>query len=66
MTAKTKILLNREQIGKLTELVNHFKEINHFTISSDSSSGIGTGIVVGFDLFEKNDTKIDITDVKSW
>jgi Holliday junction resolvase len=60
------VTLNREQIEKLYEIANHFKEINHFNIKTDSSSGIGVGIVVTFDLFQKNDTSIDITDVKEW
>ena len=60
------ITLNREQIRKLTELTTHFKEIQYFTIETDSLSGIGECIRVRFDLFEKNDTKIDITDVKEW
>lgn len=65
-TKKTVLVLNREQIGKLNEIINHFKEINHFTIEVDHSSGIGVGICVTFDLFEKHDTNIDITDVKEW
>ena len=65
-TKKTALVLNRDQIEKLNEIVNHFKEINHFTIEVDYSSGIGTGIHVKFDLFEKNDTNVDITDVKDW
>ena len=60
------IALNREQIEKLYEIVSHFKEINKFTIETDHSSGIGVGVVVRFDLFQKNDTQIDITDVKEW
>lgn len=60
------ITLNREQIFKLYEITQHFKEINHFQIETDHSSGIGFGVKVSFDLFEKNDTKIDITDVKEW
>lgn len=60
------ITLNREQIQKLYEIVNHFKEINHFVVETDSSSGIGVGIQVRFDLFQKSDTTIDITDVKEW
>lgn len=60
------ITLNRNQIGKLIEMYNHFKEVQHFTIGVDHSSGIGTGVQVSFDLFEKNDTKIDITDVTEW
>ena len=57
------ITLNREQIGKLNEIVDHFIEINKFIIETDNSSGIGTGLSVKFDLFEINDTKIDITDI---
>lgn len=60
------ITLNREQIEKLYGIATHFKEINHFIIKTDSSSGIGVGVVVSFDLFQKNDTSIDITDVKEW
>jgi Holliday junction resolvase len=60
------ITLNREQIEKLYEIAKHFKEINHFNIKTDSSSGIGVGVVVSFDLFQKNDTMVDITDVKEW
>ena len=65
-TKKTALVLNRDQIGKLNEIVNHFKEINQFTIEVDHSSGIGVGIRVKFDLFEKDDTNVDITDVKDW
>jgi len=60
------IVLNREQIEKLYEIISHFKEINKFTVETDHSSGIGVGVVVKFDLFQKNDTQIDITDVKEW
>lgn len=60
------ITLNREQIAKLNEIVSHFKEINRFTIVEDHSSGIGTGIEVRFGLFDDNDTKVDITDIKEW
>lgn len=60
------VTLNREQIEKLYEIANHFKEINHFHIKTDSSSGIGVGVSVTFNLFQKNDTTIDITDVKEW
>lgn len=62
----SEVILNREQIGKLAEIVNHFKEIQHFTVTTDHSSGIGTGVVVKFTLLEKNDTTVDITDVKEW
>ena len=62
--------LNRKQIGKLTEIVSHFKEVEWFTINVDRSSGIGAGITVEFNLFNDDDkdvdTKIDITDVSTW
>jgi Holliday junction resolvase len=60
------ITLNREQIEKLHAIANYFKEIHYFNIKTNSSSGIGVGVVVTFDLFEKKDTMIDITDVKDW
>lgn len=60
------ITLNREQIQKLYEIMNLFKEVQHFNIRIDHSSGIGEGVTVLFDLFQKNDTSIDITDVKEW
>ena len=47
------ITLNREQIEKVYEIMNHFKEVNHFNIKTDSSSGIGVGVVVTFALFQK-------------
>ena len=62
----SEVKLNREQIGKLAEIVNNFKEVQHFTVTTDYSSGIGTGVVVKFTLFDKNDSSIDITDVKEW
>lgn len=61
----TSIKLNREQIAKLNEIVEHFNEITHFTVEASSDSGIGTGIVVKFDLLDSN-TNIDITDYREW
>lgn len=65
MMAKS-IILNREQIEKLNEITQHFKEIKHFEIEVDHSSGIGANIRVRFDLFDNKDTTVDITDVKEW
>ena len=65
-TKKTALVLTRDQIEKLNEIVNHFKEINHFTIEVDHSSEIGVGIRVKFNLFEKNDNNVNTTDVKDW
>ena len=46
-------------------MFEHFKEVEHFTIEQDNSSGIGPAICVKFDLFEKP-TRVDITDYESW
>lgn len=60
------IRLNRTQIEKLIEVYKHFPEVKHFSVDADRSSGIGAGISVSFDLFDRGDTKIDITDVSEW
>jgi hypothetical protein len=54
------------EIEKLFKITEHFKEVNLFTIEQSSNSGIGVTSKVRFDLFEKKDTNIDITDVMSW
>lgn len=61
-----KIKLNRSQISNLNKIVNHFTEVNDFTIKVDNANGIGSGICVKFNLFEKNKTMIDITDYSKW
>jgi hypothetical protein len=66
MAKKKSIILNHEQIEKLYEIVQHFKNIKHFEVEVDNSSGIGENVRVKFELFEKKDTTIDITDVKEW
>jgi len=45
-----KITLNREQIAKLNEVVDHFTEINKFTIEIDNSET--NQVSVKFDLFD--------------
>jgi len=60
------ITLSRKQAHQLREIVERFTDTEHFTIESESLSGIGPSISVKFDLFENLDTKIDITDVSSW
>jgi hypothetical protein len=65
-TSPSEFKLTRAEIEKLAEIAKHFKEVNLFSIVQDNSSGIGVITKVAFDLFEKNDTNVDITDVKSW
>jgi hypothetical protein len=59
------ITLTREQITKLNKIVDHFNEIQHFTIVEDHSSGIGPAISVKCDLFDV-EMKADITDYNGW
>lgn len=65
-----KIIFTQLQARKFAEIVKHFKDIEYFTVQTDSSSGIGVGLEVSFNLFnddtERTDTKIDITDVSTW
>jgi len=60
------VMLNRKQIKQLVEIYDRFHDTEHFTIESESLSGIGQNISIRFDLFEKSDTKVDITDVSEW
>ncbi len=61
-----KITLNRKQVKQLGELAEHFAEIDKFVIEQSNESGIGPTLTVTIDLFGKNDTKVNITDVESW
>jgi hypothetical protein len=62
--------LNRFQIEKLAKMTAHFKDVEWFTLEENHSSGIGSTVVVKFNLFndiDKDiDTTVDITDVSTW
>lgn len=60
------LVLSKSEIEKLFKITEQFKDVERFTIEQDNSSGIGSTYTVKFDLFDKNDTKIDITDVANW
>lgn len=60
------IILTRKQIEQLAEIAERFTDTENFTIESTSTSGIGPTVTIRFDLFEKADTKVDITDVSNW
>jgi hypothetical protein len=66
----SELALNRKQLGQLTEIYQHFKEVEWFTIETNNLSGIGTGMVVKFNMFgdkdKDTDTTVDITDVSTW
>lgn len=62
--------LNRGQIEKLAKMAAHFKEVEWFTLEESNNSGIGSIVVVKFNLFNDDDkdidTTVDITDVSTW
>jgi hypothetical protein len=64
------ITLNRKQAEKFVKLVNHFKEVEWFTIEEDNSNGLGPALQVRFNLFKDDDkdddVQVDITDVSTW
>ncbi len=60
------IILSRSQIDKLSKMAEHFKEVDSFTLEETHESGIGATVRVRFNLFDKNDTNVDITDVSNW
>jgi hypothetical protein len=47
-------------------MVEHFSEVENFTLEETHESGIGPTVRVRFNLFDKNDTNVDITDVSNW
>jgi hypothetical protein len=61
-----RVTLNRKQCHQLREIVERFIDTENFTIEQSSPSGIGPTTEIRFDLFEKSDTKIDVTDVSTW
>jgi hypothetical protein len=61
------IVLTREQIEKLNELLQLQPEVQNFKLSwMHEQSGIGLGLLVKFQTFDPEDTVIDITDVSNW
>jgi hypothetical protein len=62
--------LNRRQVRQLAKLAEHFKEVEWFTLTEESTSGIGSTVTVKFNLFgdaDKDvDTTVNITDVSTW
>jgi hypothetical protein len=62
----TTVTLTRSQISKLNKMAEHFKEVELFTLEESHESGIGPTVRVRFNLFDKNDTNVDITDVSNW
>jgi len=56
-----KINLNRDQVGKLNNIINQFDYINNFTIELDKSYDNEDITLVKITLFDTDDTIIDIT-----
>ena len=59
-------VLTREQIMKLAKIAEHFTDTKYYTLYETTESGIGPSMHVRFDLFEENDTQMNITDVSTW
>ena len=58
--------LTRKQINQLSEIVDHFNEVEVYELYEEHT-GIGPIVKVKFSLFGKtSDTSVDITDVESW
>lgn len=47
-------------------MTEHFTEVDSFTLEETHESGIGASVRVKFNLFDNNDTVVDITDVSTW
>ena len=47
-------------------MAENFKEVEWFTLEESHESGIGPTVRVKFNLFDKNDTVVDVTDVSTW
>ena len=63
------ITLSRKQVLQLAELAAKFPDTEWFSLETDSSSGIGTAILVRFDMFKNisgQDTTVNITDYSTW
>ena len=60
------LVLTKSQIEKLVKIAEQFKEVNQFILEETHESGIGPTVRVRFNLFDKNDTNVDITDVSTW
>ena len=58
--------LTRKQIEQLSEICSHFSEIDNFELE-ETSTGIGPIITVKFSIFgNRQDARVDITDVENW
>ena len=63
------VMLSRKQVLQLAELAAKFPDTEWFSIETDSSSGIGTQILVKFDMFKNLsdlDATVNITDYSTW
>jgi len=63
------ITLSRKQVLQLADLAAKFPDTEWFSLETDCSSGIGTAILVRFDMFKNisgQDTTVNITDYSTW
>jgi len=65
----TVIHLTRKQIIQMSEMAEHFKDINDFELHINNESGIGPSMTLRFALNlggDNTEIKTDVTDVSKW
>jgi hypothetical protein len=63
------IHLTRKQIIQMSEMAEHFKDINDFELHISHESGIGPSMTLRFALSlggDNTEIKTDVTDVSKW
>lgn len=59
-----KIILTQKQIKDLAKIAKCFKDVKAFTVEETRDSGIGPAVHVWFEA--QGESKMDITDYKTW
>lgn len=60
------IHLTRKQLLLMKQIVEHFHEVENFTLVVSNNSGIGPAVHLKFTLFEDTKTQMDLTDLSTW
>lgn len=63
------INLSRKQIIQMSEMAEHFQDINDFELHISHESGIGSSMSLRFTLNlggDNTEIKTDVTDVSKW
>jgi hypothetical protein len=68
-SAPAVVHLTRKQIIQMSEMAEHFKDINDFELHISNESGIGSSMTLRFALNlggDQTEIKTDVTDVTKW